>query len=998
MKLYQTFRKNAIAMAVTSATLMAGAAPSVYAQEVEEDGSIEEVVVTGSRISDANILSSSPIITVDSEAFTARGTVDAVDLLNTLPVVVAAQTSEVSNGATGISTLNLRGIGTSRTLVLLDGKRLGPGRPDGPQADLNQIPTQLIKTVEVVTGGASAVYGSDAIGGVANFVLDRDFEGFEITTTYGFNQDGNSSGFAQDVLTQTATDGVVPTGSVTDGETFDLSIVFGFNSDDGRGNVTGYLRYLDQADILQGTRDVSRCALGDFGPEIGSDIFCFGSNFGPFPTTFSNSVIVDPVTGAPLANQPGIQGTISLDENGVVPRDGAGNVVTGATNAFNFNPLNFFQRPTERIQAGFFANYELNDHVEFYSDVGFNRNETDAQIAPTGTFGNVSQINCDNPFLSGELQQIICTDRGLTGSALAPIQLNRRNVEGGGRNSNIEITNFRTVTGVKGEINSNWNYDVFAQYADTSLTDTNQEDFNISLLNEALLAVTDASGNIVCSSGRAGCVPLNLFGTSPVDPQAIASISTPTVLSGSAEQIVFGATVQGELVGFSSPFADSSPQVLFGVETRTDRLTTQPDSILLVGGSTGLGGPTTPADAEAQVDEFFFEAAVPLIEGRNLAQELSLSLAYRFSDYSYQNDLVGGGQSDGVDADTFAIGLAWAPIEEIRFRAQFQEAVRAPNVFDLFDPSAVQLFNANDPCAGANPTASLDACVASGLPAALFGLVPPDAGQLNELTGGNTSLEPEESNTFTFGFVAQPTDNLTVSVDYFDIEVEDFINTLPSQSVITGCLFDGDSNLCSLFNRDNLGTIQINGFIEANLQNIAVRETSGIDLNVTYGFDVGSYGEMSINYTSTFLFDYEQQSFEGADPDDCLGFFTGPCDDIVGQPTFEYSHVASALWRTNRDVDVRLSWRYLDSVQRFGTDTAPTGGIGDTFDSESFFDLSATWRVNDNFTLNAGINNLFDTDPPVTNFFETANGNTFPGVYDSAGRYIFVGAKYSLGN
>ncbi len=993
MNFNNTFKKNAVALAVTSATVLAGSFCGVNAQEQDIEG-LEEVVVTGSRISSPNVTSSSPITSIDSESFTARGTVDVVDLVNTLPSAVAAQTSEVSNGATGTSTLNLRGLGAARTLVLLDGKRLGPGRADTSVADLNQIPTALIKRAEIVTGGASAIYGSDAIGGVANFILDRDFEGFEISATYGFNHDSNSSSTAQDILNQTATDGIVPTGSVTDGETFDFSLIFGFNSADGNGNVTGYFRYLDQGEILQGDRDVSRCALGDFGPEVGSDRFCFGSNFGPFPTTFSNSPIIDPATGLPLNPQPGVQGTVSLDANGIVPRDANGNVQTGATNAFNFNPLNFFQRPTERIQGGFFANYEVNDHLEFYADLGVTKNVTDAQVAPTGTFGNVSQINCDNPFLSAELSQIICTDRGLSGSDLAPIQLNRRNVEGGGRNSNVDITNFRIVAGFRGQINDSWSYDLFGQLADTSLTDANTEDFNINLLNEALLAVRGADGTISCSSGRAGCVPLNLFGTTPVDPVAIASISTPTILSGRAEQTVFGGSVQGELAGISSPFSDSSPQLLIGFESREDILQARPDSILLAGGSTGLGGPETPADGESQVDEFFIEAAIPLVEDRTFAKEISFTGAYRYSDYSYQNNLPGGGQSNGVDSSTFALGLSWSPVDALRFRAQFQEATRAPNIFELFDPSGVQLFNANDPCAGPNPAASQQACVASGLPAALFGLVPPDAGQLNELTGGNVNLEPENSNTFTFGLVTQPLSGLTVSLDYFDIEVEDFINTLPSQSVIDGCLFQGDTDLCSLFNRDNLGTIQINGFIQANLQNIAVRETSGIDLSVSYNFGLERFGDFQFNYSSTFLFDFEQQSFQGAAPDDCLGFYAGPCDDIVGQPTFEYSHVASLAWRSNYNVDVITSWRYLDSVERFGD--SPNGSLGDSFSSESFIDLSASWRLNDNTTFNIGINNLFDNDPPVTSFFQTANGNTFPGVYDAAGRYIFVGAKYSL--
>ncbi len=992
--------------ALLASTIIAGAlAAPAFAQtdQAADTADTEDtIVVTGSRLNRANVTASSPVLAVDADVFVRRGTTDVVDLINTLPSVTAGQTSEVSNGATGTSSLNLRGLGSNRTLVLIDGKRLGPGRPDISSADLNQVPTPLLERVEIVTGGASAVYGSDAIGGVANFILKKDFEGVEFRGTAGVYYDRNNSKFAQDVLTQTSTDGVVPKSDQFDGYTYDVSAIMGANSADGRANITGYLRYLDVGKILQGKHDVSRCALGDFGPNIGSDIFCFGSNFGPFPTTFSNSPIVDPNTGLPLDPQPGVQGTISLDENGNIPRDANGNIITGAFNAFNFNPDNFFQRPTHRYQGGFIAHYDMNRHANFYMNMGYTRNVTDAQIAPTATFGTVQAINCDNPFMTAEIRQVICTDRGLSGSDLAPVQINRRNVEGGGRLSRIELTNVRMVGGVKGELGGGWNYDQFIQYANTAQTDTNKNDFNIELLNEALRAVDDGNGNIVCSSRRPGCIPLNLFGTTPVDPVATAAVSTPTILTGSAVQMVFGGTVSGDVKQLTSPFASTAPQVLFGYEWRRDRLQSQPDSILAVGGSTGLGGETTPTDARSKVFEVFTEVSVPLVEDQPFFEELSFNGAYRYSDYSYQNNLPGGDQSDGFTTDTYSSGLAWKPVSDIRFRVQYQRAVRAPNVFELFSPSSKVLFNANDPCSGPNPTGSLEGCVASGLPANLYGLVPPDAGQLRQLVGGNVNLKPEKSNTYTIGAVLQPrfVPGLTLTVDYYNISVKGFINTIPPQATLAGCINDLDPTFCNLFHRDSLGTIQIDGFIEGNLQNVAKRKTSGVDVEGNYHFSPsdmglisGDIGSFNLNYIATFLHTLKQQSFAGQAFVECKGFFADSCDDIVGQPTFKYRHVASLTWQSPYDVDVTMSWRYYGSATNL--DTCP-GCHGEKFGSKNFYDLAARWDVSEKIEMNAGINNVFDTDPPITNFFDTSNGNTFPGVYDAVGRYLFLGARVKL--
>ncbi|MEO0881638.1 MAG: TonB-dependent receptor [Pseudomonadota bacterium] len=1005
-------------------TVLMGAVPftAAQAQEIErvseaadDDEAVQDtIVVTGSRLKNPNITASSPVVTVDVADFRARGTIDVVDLINTLPSAIAGQTSEVSNGANGTSSLNLRGLGATRNLVLIDGKRLGPGRADIAVADLNQIPAALIERSEIVTGGASAVYGSDAIAGVANFFLRRDFEGFEFSSLVGFNQDANSNGFAQDINLDNTPPGPNPTGGTTDGFTWQITGIYGTNFDNDKGNITAYASYFDQNAILQGTRDISACALGDVGPAdagsdpvIGTDVFCFGSNFGPFPTTFTLPAVNDPATGLPFPAdmQPGLVGTVSLDEAGNVPLAADGSVALGATNAFNFNPLNFFQRPSQRFNAGFLSRYELHKMAEVYTDFAFTQNVSDAQIAPTATFGEVAELNCDNPFFTPDILQIICTDRGFSGTDLATVQLNRRNVEGGGRNTSFDITNFRVVSGVRGDLSDyvdGWSYDAFVQFADTATSDINEEDFDIELLNEALLVTTDADGNPVCTSGRAGCVPLNLLGTTPVDPVAIAAISTPTLSIGEAQQVVTGLTFQGP-VPVTSPFAANAPSLLTGFEWRQDTLSQSPDSILLAGGSTGLGGPEDPVSAQSRVWELFTEVAIPLVEDVPFIKEFSFTGQYRYSDFSYTNKLPGGDQAPGIETNTFSLGTSWIPVDDVRFRFQFQRAARAPNIFELFAPASLQLFNDSDPCAGPAPAGSLAGCVASGLPEALFGLVPADAGQLQELVGGNVGLEEEEADTFTAGAVLQPrfVPGLTVSVDYFNIDVEGFITTIPSQTILSECIDNLDATFCQFINRDALGTIQIDGFVEANLQNIGARSTEGIDFSANYTFDLesiglGNYGSINLTYAATYLTEFEQIDVPGQAPTDCLGFFAGPCDDIVGQPTFEYRHTSSVGWQTPWDVDFRLAWRYFSDTERLGPRSGADGSIGDVFETESFVDVFVNYNLNENINLNFGVNNLFDADPSFTDFRDTANGNTFPGVFDAAGRYIFFGTRLTF--
>jgi len=1036
-----SIKSKLLLSAVSFGMITASAAP-VFAQDDTEN---DIIVITGSRIQNANIVSSSPVTTLDEDAFDKVGVIDAIDVLNRLPSVTAAQDSNVSNGATGTSSLNLRGLGTERNLVLIDGKRLGPGRPDIATADLNQIPTPLLERAEVVTGGASAVYGSDAIAGVANFILKRDFEGLELNLQYGGFFDKNTSSFAQEVTDLSSTDGVTPSDSQFDGESIDISAVFGTNFANDRGNVTGYVRYVDQNQVLQGTRDISRCAIVDFGPAAGDDVFCVGSNFGPFPTTltlptiFETDAAGDPVQF--LSNDEGefvdAAGNVVMRPNavmapagfmgmtsprqllgstaGTVSLDAAGGFTLGddlnglgSTNAFNFNPTNFFQRPTKRIQGGFLANYDITNQMEAYVDAFFFRNTTDAQIAPSATFGEISQINCDNPFLTPQLVQTICTGRGFGPTDLATVNVNRRFVEGGGRNTFVELDNLRLVGGIRGDYSTSensWSYDLFGQYSTTSQTDTNTNDANITLFQEALLVEELPNGTLACTSGSPTCLPLNLFGTSPVDTTALANILTPTILAGEVEQQIIGGTTQGALSFLKSPMAEEAVNFLVGFEVRKDTLRSQPDSILIVGGATGLGGPADPTDASSTVQEVFGEVAVPLVSDAAFAKDLTLTGQIRYSDYSYDNSIPGGLQADGTTSTAYSAGVSWTPIDDIRLRGQYQRAVRAPNVFDLFAPQSINLFSDEDPCSGTigtingrpNPASRAD-CERTGLSPSLFGFVQEDAGQLQQLGGGNTALTPEKSDTFTIGAIIQPSivPGLTVSLDYFDISVDDFITSVPPASILDGCIDGSQPDFCGFINRDALGTLQIDGFITSTDQNIAERVSKGFDVAVNYGFnDLPYVGDVDFNYITTIYTALEQTSFPGAGVTDCNGFWGGPCNDFTGEVNPTYSHNASLSFAPMEGLGVTATWRHIGSVDSFG-DEVPEGGIGNSFASENFVDLFASYEVRENLTLSAGANNIFDNDPPISDFRFTANGNTFPSTYDAIGTYLFVGAKWKL--
>ncbi len=989
------------------------ASPS-FAQDADvttDDATVAEadaIVVTGSRLNaNPNLEGANPILSVGQEQIRAQGTVRIEDLVNQLPQVFAGQAGEVSNSASGTSTLDLRGLGANRTLVLIDGRRLPYGSSQISAPNLDLIPTQLIERVDVLTGGASAVYGSDAVAGVANFVLRRDFEGVELDAQGGFQQHGNDIGFFQNVLA--GAQQPIP-GPTTDGAEYTFTGIIGTNTADDRGNVTLFANYERRESVVQADRAFSACTVGSSGAATAFEgVGCVGSgNF----RLFGNNQGLRPSLELNAAGQP-INSVFQQADGTIVP------FVGGPAQTFNFGATNFFQRPSERFTIYAKGHYELSDNLELFADVSYVDNISDAQIAPTASFGAFN-INCDNPFIQGtpglDLASVYgCTAQDIADGTIIPTATaSHRNVEGGPRNSRLENSAFRIVSGLRGDFGDGiWSYEVFGQYAETSDTSVSSNDFIVANVQQAFLAVDDGTGNVVCTNPSGGCVPYNPFqrnadGSSRITQDQLDFIQGVGIVLGETSQLVGGATLQANLgdYGFKSPFSDEGIAFLVGAEYREDTLRSIPDEISQVpgGGFTGVGGATLAVEGSIDVYELFGELQIPLVTDRPFFDELTLSGQYRYSDYSTD----GNGTTSGFSTDAFGIQLVWAPVDDIKLRGQFQRAVRAPNVIELFTGQNTNLPNLNsagsnangvqlfDPCASNAPIATFEQCARTGVTAGQFGnILDVIAGQTQSITGGNPDLNPESSDTYTFGVVLEPRfiPGLQITVDYFDIVVDDFINDgIAAQISLDNCLATGDPTFCNLITRGPGGTLASgfsgSGFQQTNI-NIAELSTSGIDAQVSYSTTVDGIGGLNFLYAATFLDTFDFTPFPGADVIECAGFSSNSCLNPVNS---EYRHRASVIWKSNFNLDTTVTWRHFSSVEAFAGAAALPEQIDDNLQAVNYIDLAFIYGITDEVTLRLGVNNVLNENPPVSASGgpPLGNGNTFPTIYDT-GRQFFGG-------
>lgn len=936
------------------------------AQEAQEAAAdqVQKVEVTGSRIPSLSVDGTSPVTVLSARDIKIDGVRNVEDLINNLPQAFADQGSAISNGATGTSTVNLRGLTADRTLVLVNGKRLPAGSVNSSAADLNQVPAALIKRVDVLTGGAGAVYGAGAVAGVVNFILKDNFEGVEVQ----LNQSGYNHHQHNEVGSIVRDSNLATPGNVgIDGKIKDANILLGGNFADGRGNATLFFTYKETDAILQSARDYSSCALGS--SEDGFS--CSGSG-----TQATGRIAVNGKSGS-FTNT----------------ADGGVRAYTGA-DAYNYGPLNYLQRPSQVYGFNAQAHFDVNDKVRVYQEFNFHNYSTDAQIAPGGIFyGQQATLSYDNPLLSSAWKNAL----GLTASGqTVDVTLGRRNVEGGPRISSISDTSYREVLGVKGEV-SNWNYDAFAQFSRVTHQETANGYFSNARIAKALDVVADpATGAAVCRSvldkSDLNCVPYNLYATGGVSSAALKYLQVSGQQQGYTQQIVYGGTVGSDLgaYGVKLPWASSGVGVSFGAEHRTEKLVFQPDEATISGDLSGGSGSSPPLTGSYSVKEMFGEVKVPLAQNKPFIDALELSASYRHSDYS-----------TGKIANTYGLGLDWAPIKQVRLRGSYQRAVRAPTIQDLYNPQSVGLDGpTDDPCAGDSPSATLAQCARTGVTAAQYGtLAANSSNQYQALTGGNTTLKPEVADTYTAGIVLQPARDLTLTLDAFKIDIANTISTVDPTVALNQCLETGNPAFCNLIHRDALGSLWLttNGYISNITENIGSMSTSGIDLGASYRTRIGALGTLDFTLNGTWVRSLTTENVPGFGEYDCAGYFGATCET----PTPKWRHKFRTTWSTPWKVDLSATWRHFAAVKNEGLsdnallhsdDLAP---VESRFGARDYFDLNASYPISQRISLSGGINNLFDRDPPLastnaTPAAGTANGNTYPQVYDSMGRFFYI--------
>jgi outer membrane receptor protein involved in Fe transport len=945
---------------------------------------VEELVVTGSRIPQPNMTSISPVQVVNSQDIAVGGRSATVNVINTLPQVSINSTTDLGptsnplSGPGGVATANLRGLGPTRTLVLVDGRRLGVGDPNtgntNPAPDLNQIPSQLIDRVEVLTGGASAVYGSDAIAGVVNFVMKRNFEGLQFDAQYGVNQHSQHSKFMQGLLRDS--DVNVPD-STWDGKSIDYSLIFGANAPDGRGNITAYATLHRQDPVTFAARDWAACQLNvDPLPR------CAGSQSSNFFTRAD-------ATGDELA----------VLGNQFIPW---GTAATSPPAFFNSNPYEYLLQDNERWTGGFFANYEINDHFKPYTDFSYMHDRTTVVIAPSASFlgdgvqaGGGFFVNCNNPLMSGQQAAAIGCAPGSTDNV--ELLIGRRNVEGGGRKQEYVHDNYRVVLGTKGDIAGPWKYDLYGSYYYTSLYQASTNYLSKQRIQNALLVNPDGT----CISGGS-CVPWNIFSDGGVTPDQIDYLSTSGTNRGSiTEQIVEG-TVTGNLAdyGGKSPWANDGVGVAVGFQVRRDHLEFAPDQALLSNDLAGAGGASTAIDRSIRSTEFYAEVQAPIIQDMPWVRELTLNGGYRRSDYSID-----------VKADTWKIGAEYAPTEDIRFRGGFNRAIRAPSILELYTPVAVTNTSvvSEDPCAAdAEAPATLEQCLRTGIVPAQYGnIVQCPADQCAVLNGGNPALAPERANTYTVGLLLTPRalSNFNASVDFYDITVKGIINTIPLGVVLNNCLQTGDDQFCSQIVRNPTNGIlfgssqEQGGYIVGTNANVGKQKVRGVDFQAAYrlGFDTfdhDEWGSLVFSFNGALLLKNQTQPYPGGETYDCKGLYGTQCQTLNPK----WRHNLRVTWNAPRDVQLSATWRYIGKVKLENLSDQPIIGtrpgaadFNGKISAEQYLDLAVNWNVNEKLAVRAGINNITDNDPPVVRSAIAGSGspNSYP-AYDYLGRQMFA--------
>lgn len=941
----------------------------------------EAIVVTGSRIRRTDLTSSSPVAVATAAEITASGeTANVESFLNELPQFVPSTTGASNNPGNGLATIDLRGGGASRTLVLVDGKRFIPSTLGGV-VDINNIPTPLVERIEVVTGGASAVYGSDALTGVVNFVLKRNFSGLELNGQYRITERGDSA-------------------------IFTTSALVGGNFDDGRGNAVLMLGYTDRKATFADQRKYSRQVLIDSVPNGA------GTAGGCTPGTLNSFDFGTRAPGgAGVPRTPCfVQGGSTLVPSGnyfdlgvILDDNGNPRPFIDPQDRFNFAPFNYLQLPQERFTGTALARYEINEHFEPFGRLSFSYNKVPTELAPTPV-ADAFDINLSNPFLTPAFAAALAPldldpDFGPVGDGIVNTFFGRRMLETGSRQNPLETYSFQSQIGMRGEIVGGWNYEGFYQYGRTALNERLLGDVSRERLQQSLLVGGTAAAP-VCLDPSNGCVPANIFLANGISPEAAAFVGLSAQAQTVVKEEVAGLVVNGELpIGL---IGGKKPGIAVGLEYRDVDGSFEPDEALqfnVLGFNTA-----TPTRGGFNVKEAFIEASIPLITD-TFIHDLTFNGAYRYSDYS----TVGG-------IKTYSAGVEFAPIRDIRFRAQYQRAIRAPNIGELFSGQGNNFPNAIDPCSSSQPLAQQTAairaaCINSGVQAAnVFVFSQPGGSQVEELIGGNPNLTEETSDTYTAGVVLTPRflPGFNATIDWYSIKIADAISTFGggAANILSTCLTtlggDPGSPFCTAIQRRPNGPI--NQIVSTNA-NIAAIELEGVDFAIDYrrAFPWNVLGEgtaVAVIIRGTRTLKQQSQADPLADLVDCVGLYGNRC----GNPTPKWI-VNNTLSLTGKTVGFTLQHRYLSKTfdnrqQRFENPFSGTGADFTAINRPSskikdyhIFDGSVQFDINEHYRMSLGVDNMFDRDPPVVGDNADEQNNIYPSRFDAFGRKFWMSAQ-----
>ncbi|MEO2267021.1 TonB-dependent receptor [Pseudoalteromonas sp. YIC-656] len=963
--------------------------PTAFAAGEDEEANkdIEVIAVTGSRIRQPGAVSASPITSIGEQELAFQQEPEVEQVLRTLPSTIPGDGSNVNNGSAGAATVNLRGLGSQRSLILVNGRRMIPYNYNG-SVDTSVIPAALVERIDVVTGGASAVYGSDAIAGAVNFVLKDDFEGIALNTSHQVTDEN-------------------------DGDKDNISLTIGSNLADDRGNVVLSLDWTKRKDIRLGDRP-----LGLLGIETDS-----GANYEQF-LNGEPPIPAPPECEAPNSVESG-GSTTAIPTRFAIVGGGAsssgqfrndGTLAADTCSVFNFNPYNFYQTPSERYSGTALAHYSLNDEHEVYSSLTYSSISVDTQVAPSGTFGSSFDLPLFNPLIGDQARQFMI-DAGNTALAnnllgannwndvngngvvdeedYLTVQLRRRTLELGARTERYDTSLFQFVTGVNGYFFDDWQYDVSFQYGESNRTTVRGGYTNLTNIQNAL----DTADGVTCLNGDPTCVPINLFGGFGTITDEMAGYATAIALQQQKySQRIATATVNGPIEFIEIPGAGAPLAMSFGYEYRKEKGLFEPDECLKLAPAScqgGAGGNQLPIEGGFTVDELFLEGYLPVLDSMALAETLDVEFGFRWADY----DTVGSNE-------TWKLGFNWRPVSSVLVRVMQQQATRAPNVGEIASPVVTGLDNAGgDPCSVGN-AGNIDAtlralCVSTGMSDAQVGNVQDViSGQVQVISGSDPLNPPdaEEASTFTAGIVWTPEfdtlQNFTISLDYYDIDIDDIIGEFSAQEILDACYELGDTTECAKIRRVG-GDLTVAGAgIEQYTTNLKNLRAEGVELGFNFAWPLDSMGELQFSGTINKYLTQESQSSDTARVIDCKGYYSTSCD-----PLAELRWVQRTTWAMD-DFTVSLQWRHID-----GIDVEPIV-VDDYFedfrsiDSYDYFDLYANYHITENITASLGIDNLFEKDAPVVGGeagdTSSNSGNTFPSNYDVLGRKFKLGVRFQF--